>query len=177
LNWQEHAVEPISEQSPFDVPPQVMTLIERISAHYENVYNLPRIGARLLGLLLLYPEGLSMQVMENALQVSHASISGNLKLLGAMGYVEKITYAGSRITYYRFLPRSRVRVLRERIEHYQELIKVLQDARRDLDLNEAASQELVEMQAWAELAVEKNSQFIDEWKRYLQSDNPRKGEL
>lgn len=166
-----------SEESLFDLPPRALDFIEKISLHYENVYNLPRIGARILGLLLLVPGPVQMDAMERILKVSHGSVSTNLRLLIVLNYVERITYPGDRCNYYRFLPRSRVRVLQERINHYRDLKKVIHEAQQELELKENASRSLEEMLAWAELAIAKNSQFIQEWDTYLHSGNkPPSGE-
>jgi DNA-binding transcriptional regulator GbsR (MarR family) len=153
-----------------DLSPQALDFVEKVSLHYENVYSVPRIGSRILALLLLIPEPMSIEDLECSLKVSHASISTNLRLLGALGYIQKVTCPGERTTYYRFLPRSRVRVLQERINHYQELKQVIQDAVRELDLEQEGRARLGEMLAWSDLAIKMNSGFIAEWEEHLRSD-------
>jgi hypothetical protein len=60
-----------------------------------------------------------------------------------------------------------VRALQDRIAHYRELKVVLQEAGREPGLPGAASQGMEEMQAWADLAIQMNSQFITDWEEYL----------
>jgi DNA-binding transcriptional regulator GbsR (MarR family) len=149
--------------------PQTIDFVEKIGSHYENVFNLPRIGCRILALLLVVPEPISMEHMENNLKVSHASISSNLRLLAAMGYIEKISYTGDRTTYFRFLPRSRVKALQERINHYQELKQVIDKAEKELAFPTEVRDHLEEMYAWANLAIRLNSAFIQEWEQHIRT--------
>lgn len=149
--------------------PQANELAEKVSLHYENVYNLPRIGCRILALLLVLPDPISMLDMETYLKVSHASISTNLRLLVALGYVEKVLLSGDRTTYFRFLPRSRVRALQERIVHYQELKEVIAKARKEIPFDGDVPDHLQEMLDWADLAIKMNAEFIREWQLYIRS--------
>jgi DNA-binding transcriptional regulator GbsR (MarR family) len=158
-----------SDNQPIQLDPQTLNFIEEISLHYEKVYDLPRIGCRILAILLFVPEPLSMMRMESWLKVSHASISTNLRLLLAIGYVEKVMFAGDRTAYFRFLPRSRVRILRERINHYQELKHTIQKAEKESSFRGETTDHLKEMVEYAELAIKMNSEFIKEWEQYIRS--------
>lgn len=145
---------------------QELDFIEKVSLHYENVYSVPRIAGRILGLLLIVPAPISMKDIARALSVSHGSVSTNLRLLKALGYVEKLHLSGERTAVFRFLPRSRARILRERISHYQELKQLVQAGQRELGLPEDIARRLDEMVAWSELAIKKFSEFIGEWEQF-----------
>jgi DNA-binding transcriptional regulator GbsR (MarR family) len=160
---------PAAGQQPLQLTPQALEFVEKISLEYENVYSLPHIGGRILALLLLVSEPISIEDMEKTLQVSHASISTNLRLLSAIGYVEKVTFPGDRCTYFRFLPRSRLRVVHDRIIHYHELKQIINEALRDLNPGENARQNLEEMLVWGDLTIKMNSQFIADWEEYVHS--------
>lgn len=164
-------------KEPIELPPKVLDYVEKISQHYEIIYSLPRIGCRVLAMLLLAPYPASIDDLKRNLRVSHGSISTNLNLLQALGYIERVTYPGERITYYRFLPRSRVGALRQRIHHYRDILGVIQGAHQELEMDENVRQNLMEMEAYAELAIHQNSQFIEAWEKYLagRSSAPEKG--
>jgi DNA-binding transcriptional regulator GbsR (MarR family) len=160
--------------TPVDNPPlslnsELSGFIEEISLHYEKIYDLPRIGCRILALLLLVSEPIAMTGMESSLKVSHASVSTNLRLLTALGYVEKVLFSGDRTSYFRFLPRSRVKILVDRIAHYQELKHIIQKAEKEISFQGEATDHLREMMEYADLAIRMNSEFIKEWEQYIRS--------
>jgi DNA-binding transcriptional regulator GbsR (MarR family) len=159
------------DNPPFLINPEISGFVEEISLHYEKIYDLPRIGCRILALLLLVPEPIPMTSMESSLKVSHASVSTNLRLLTALGYVERVLFSGDRTTYFRFLPRSRVRILSERIAHYKELKHIIQKAEKEISFQGETTDHLREMIEYAELAIRMNSEFIKEWEQYIRSTN------
>jgi DNA-binding transcriptional regulator GbsR (MarR family) len=152
---------------PFEIDAQGLDFIEKVSLHYENVYSVSHIAARILGLLLLVPAPVTMDEITCLLQASHGSISTNLRLLELLGYVEKLRPNGQRSAAYRFLPRSRVKILHQRVEHYRELKDLIETNQAQLDLSQDAAQHLKEMVIWSDLAIQKFSEFIDEWEDYF----------
>ena len=63
---------------------------------YFESYGIPRIGGRILGLLLVADEPLSADSIASVLRVSCASVSTNFKLLLTSSLAEKVTFAGDR---------------------------------------------------------------------------------
>jgi DNA-binding transcriptional regulator GbsR (MarR family) len=152
---------------PAEIDPPALEFVEKISRHYENVYSVPHSAARILGLLLVVPGPVSMEDITRLLRASHGSISTNLHLLELLGYVEKLRPSGQRCALYRFLPRSRVKILQQRVERYRELKELIETNQNQLDLPPGAAQHLAEMVIWSELAIRKFSEFIDEWEDYF----------
>lgn len=158
---------PAEPEKSFLISAQDLDFISCISLHYENVYSVPPIAARILALLLLVPHNLTIQEITSCLSVSHGSVSTNLNLLILLGYVEKQRSNGKRPASYRFLPRSRIQIMHQRISHYQELKQLIEAGRRQAPLPEQVSDRLDEMVAWSDLAIRKFSEFIVEWEGYM----------
>jgi hypothetical protein len=75
--------------------------IERLGLFFEE-FGIPRIAGRLLGLLLVSEEPLSLDQLATTLRVSRASISTNARLVVGSGLVERISFPGDRRDYYVF---------------------------------------------------------------------------
>src|SRR5512138_2482526 len=73
--------------------------IEGMGIYFENE-GVPRIGGRILGLLLATPGPLSAEELAIRLKVSRASISTNIRMLTASGLVEKVAFLDRRQTHY-----------------------------------------------------------------------------
>jgi hypothetical protein len=53
------------------------------------------------------------------------------------------------------------------VEHYRELKDLIETNQAQLDLSQDAAQHLKEMVIWSDLAIQKFSEFIDEWEDYF----------
>lgn len=81
--------------------PEIQQVIESIGLYFEQ-YGLPRIGGRLVGLLLFADRPLTLDAMAGALGVSRASVSTNIRVLAQLGIAEPVGLPGDRRDYYRF---------------------------------------------------------------------------
>ena len=97
---------PESVPNPFVLSSQEKAFIEKNGLHYEKTHDLPRIAGRIIGLLMVSAHPITINEIRKTLQFSHGSISTNLRLLGMMGLVEKVTFPGDRCDYYQFSPRN-----------------------------------------------------------------------
>ena len=75
--------------------------IESMGRYFES-YGIPRIGGKILGLLLVAHEPLSAEDIASILKVSRGSISTNFRLLLTSALAEKVTFPGDRTTYFVF---------------------------------------------------------------------------
>ncbi|WP_224245707.1 GbsR/MarR family transcriptional regulator [Hyalangium gracile] len=76
--------------------------IEALGLHFENRAGFPRIGGRMLGLLMLAPKPLALGSIAELLKVSPASVSTNIRHFHEKGLVEEIGLPGDRRHYYIF---------------------------------------------------------------------------
>ncbi len=81
------------------------TFIENQGLFFER-FGLPRIGGRVLALLLLAEAPVTLDEVGATLKVGKASASTNLRHLVTMGVVDVVTPLGDRKTYYQWSPRA-----------------------------------------------------------------------
>src|SRR5271157_5308726 len=81
--------------------PELINFIESMGRYFES-YGIPRIGGRILGLLLVTHEPLSAEDIATILKVSRGSVSTNFQLLLTSALAEKVTFQGDRTTYFAF---------------------------------------------------------------------------
>src|SRR5579875_3154605 len=83
------------------LPASIERFIERLGLYFEE-FGLPRIGGRLLGLLMVTEGPLSLDAIARRLLVSRASVSTNARLMLATALVERVGIPGDRRDYYAF---------------------------------------------------------------------------
>lgn len=75
--------------------PIAADFVERMGVHFERM-GIPRIGGRMLGLLMVCEQPLALDDLARRLCVSRASVSNNLRLFGQLGLVERVPVPGER---------------------------------------------------------------------------------
>lgn len=86
---------------PERLTPEQLNFIEDMGVYYDH-YGLPRLVGRLLGLLMLAERPLTLDDMAQALQVSRASVSTNIRIALLNEYAVRVGIAGDRRDFYRF---------------------------------------------------------------------------
>ncbi len=81
------------------ITPELSRFIEGMGMYFE-AQGIPRIGGRMLGLLMVAHRPLSAEDMARMLKVSRGSLSVNFRALLASGMVEKVSAHGDRTTYF-----------------------------------------------------------------------------
>lgn len=149
-----------------ELTPDMLKFIENIALYYEN-YGIPRIAGRMFGLFLITTTPLSAAEIGEALDASVGSVSTNLKLLIANGWVEKSTSPGDRTTYYRFAPTAWENVMRRRQQSFAPLQVIAQQMQRTLPPDNPAAAQLNDMLAWTDMLTEHYENLIAAWKAHL----------
>ncbi|NPV55479.1 MAG: ArsR family transcriptional regulator [Anaerolineae bacterium] len=142
--------------------PELSQLIENMGLHFE-AYNVPRIGGRILGLLMVANRPLSSEEMADALQVSRSSISTNLKTLLMAELVEKVSLPGDRVDYYAFPSEAWQTALAIRLGSFDELRELAEDSLAELPGDDPAVPRLQEAVTWANLVDEMLQRLHTEW--------------
>lgn len=142
--------------------------VESMGLYYEQ-YDLPRIGGRILGLLLIAERPLSLDDMATRLGVSRASISTNVRMAVSYGLAELITLPGDRRDYYRYPENAWERGIRMNIEAIQVLRRL---AERGLAVaaseNEAAQARFADLLDFCDFSLEDLSGMLERWReRYI----------
>lgn len=86
---------------PLALTPGMQEFIESMGLFFER-FDLPRITGRILGLLLLASRPLTLDDMADALLISRASASTNVRMGVAFGMAERVGVPGDRRDYYRW---------------------------------------------------------------------------
>jgi DNA-binding transcriptional regulator GbsR (MarR family) len=99
--------------------------VERVGRFFEGDAA-PRTSGRMLGLLLLAPEELSLDAIAERLRVSRASVSTNARSLEGWGVVERVSRLGDRRDFYRIAPDLERTLLRHRMERLAQVGELLE---------------------------------------------------
>jgi DNA-binding transcriptional regulator GbsR (MarR family) len=93
---------------------------------------LPRIGGRLLALLLITEGDVSLDDIAKRLRVSKPSVSTNARLLEQRGVIEKVSRTADRRDYYRIADHVLERTMQQRLAKLQRLQACVATARTSL---------------------------------------------
>jgi DNA-binding transcriptional regulator GbsR (MarR family) len=147
--------------SPEDSP-AISQFIENMGLHYQE-YDFPRIGGRILGLLLVTPRPISSEEMAEALQVSRSSVSTNLRTLLMTDMVEKVSLPGDRVDYYVLSDAPWQTALEMRLAAILDLKTIAEEALEDLSEKHPAQLRLKEMIDWVQMVEDLVQNLRQEW--------------
>jgi predicted transcriptional regulator len=154
---------PGSNHSASRFSPELMRFIESMGRYFES-YGIPRIGGRILGLLLVSHEPLSAQAIASRLKVSRGSLSTNFRLLLSSGLADKVTFPGDRTTYFVFPPDAFEKVVKVELESITGLRKLGQQGLNALAPKDPARTHLESLVKWMNLADEVYQKVLAEWR-------------
>jgi DNA-binding transcriptional regulator GbsR (MarR family) len=143
--------------------PELARFIERMGMYFES-YGIPRIGGRILGLLLVAHEPLSAERIASILRVSRASISTNFRVLLTSGLAEKVTFPGDRTTYFVFPESGLEKTLLVEIQGIDVMKRLVQQGLAALPDNDSARSRMQEMVNWADFLVVLYQKALLEWR-------------
>ncbi len=142
--------------------PELVRFMESMGMYFES-YGIPRIGGRILGLLLIAHEPLSAERIASILKVSRASISTNFRILLTSGLAEKVTYPGDRTTYFIFPATGLEKTLLVEIQGISALQHLVQQGLNALPAGDTARSRMQEMTEWADFLVKLYQKALIEW--------------
>lgn len=147
---------------PIELTPELSRFIENMGLHYES-YGVPRIGGRILGLLLITQEPLAPEQIADALRVSRSSISTNLRVLLMTGLAEKVSLPGERRDFFVFSPEAWENSLQARMQGILELKELAEDGLAAFPEDDPAVERLQEMARWVDLVEGTIEKMINRW--------------
>lgn len=150
---------------PIQITPELSQFIENMGLHFED-YDVPRIGGRILGLLLVSPRPISSEEMSEALQVSRSSVSTNLKTLSMTDMVEKVSLPGERVDYYVFAPEAWQQILEMRLAGILELKELAQQGLEGLEKDHPGRERIQEMMEWVDVVRRMMDKVTREWQSH-----------
>jgi len=142
--------------------PELSRFIESMGMYFGS-YGIPRIGGRILGLLLVAHEPLSAEDIAKILKVSRASVSTNFRVLLTSGLAEKVTFPGDRATYFSFPETAWEKVMNVEIQAITAMKKITQQGLDALPPKDSARGRVQSMINWADFLVELYKKALIEW--------------
>lgn len=143
--------------------PELITFVESMGIYFEN-QGIPRIGGRILGLLLITYKPLSAEHIASLLRVSRGSISTNIRLLLISGLVEKVSSHGDRTTYYLFSEEGWEQRTEAAIQTTYAFREVAQQGLNALPPVDPARPRLERAIQWSDLLIEYFEKAQSEWR-------------
>jgi len=130
--------------------------------HFEE-YGVPRIGGRILGLLLAASRPVSSEEMSEVLEVSRSSVSTNLRTLLMAGLADRVSLPGERSDYYVFSDEAWETTLEIRLDGIQSLREMAKDGLQGMHDHHPARARLEEILAWTDMVGKAYEELIREW--------------
>jgi DNA-binding transcriptional regulator GbsR (MarR family) len=139
-------------------------LIDAVGLFFEDA-GVPRIGGRLLGLLLLAERPLSLDEVARTLSVSRASVSTNSRMLLYTGMIERVSFPGDRRDYYQFSARGWEGSVEADIKATRTLLRIMTETLATLDpANAAGRMRLHESVAFYSFIAEELTAMLERWR-------------
>jgi DNA-binding transcriptional regulator GbsR (MarR family) len=135
---------------------------EEMGRFYEES-GTPRIGGRILALLITAEQPLSAEQLAERLSVSRSSISSNVKLLLARGSVEPSTFPGDRLTYYSFSWATWEQRILHVLAGFSRMLGIVQRVMDDLGAADPAYERLVEFERWVRFFIGSYEEMRKGW--------------
>lgn len=154
---------PDSKSKILKFSPELTRFIENMGMYFES-YGIPRIGGRILGLLLVAHEPLSAESISSTLKASRASISTNFRILLTSGLAEKVTFPGDRTTYFAFPETAWEKALHVEIEGITAMKKLAEQGLDALPSGDSARNRLGGLVNWADFLIQVYQKALIEWR-------------
>lgn len=162
------------EQSEQAFSPGMQEFIESMGLYFGQ-YNLPRIGGRILALLMVAERPLSLDDMAQMLLVSRASVSTNMRLLTSIGMAEQVGVPGDRRDFYRTPPDSWGRAINIEIAGTRMLRRLVERGLQEIDPeNTPARKRLVDTLDFCDMVVTSYTDIQRRWqeRESVRGENP-----
>ena len=157
-----------ADKIPALTPP--LTRFIKDMGHYFETGGNPRIGGRMLGLLMIAHWPLSAEDMAAILKVSRGSISTNLRVLLASGMVEKALLPQLRTTHYMYSDEAMEHRIVAGIKSTEAFKRLLQQVAEAVPQKDPARHHIDDSIAWSDLLIEVFNDATQRWR----SRHPRR---
>ena len=161
-------------QPPSLLSAEAQSFVENMGVYFER-YALPRIGGRLLGLLLVVDRPLSLDDMANTLGVSRASVSTNMRLILAIGSAKLVTRPGDRRDYYQVTGDAWERAMLIDMEGVQSLRHIAEQGLEVMKSSDNTTQEHLEgLIEFCDLMLEERRVTLERWRGLQRAKREKK---
>jgi DNA-binding transcriptional regulator GbsR (MarR family) len=144
------------------ITPELSKFIESMGIYFEN-QGVPRIGGRILALLMIAQAPLSAEEIGASLKISRGSISTNMRILTAGGLAEKVTIPGNRTTLFEFPPTALEKMIENRIQSSLVFKKIVEQGLDALTTDDFARHRLESAAKWTDLLIDTFQGVMTDW--------------
>lgn len=160
------ASEDVRNEGPPKLNPGVSQFVESWGLVMER-YGLPRIGGRIIGLLMVTKEPMSLDDLAGRLGVSRASVSTNIRLAQMSGMVEQVTKPGDRRDYYIGIDEMWSHLMQSKLRELVQFSEMAHKAIANVPLEDTVAHDrLQEMIDFFDFFEEKMAEFNLQWHEY-----------
>lgn len=152
----------MKEKTVEPLEPGRQRFIEKLGLYYEN-YGIPRIGGRIIGLILTAEAPVSAEEIVRALSVSRSSVSTNIRLLQMAGFLEVSLEQPSRADCFTLSGDAWLNAITARVEGFKNLKAIAAQGLSNPGAGESASKKMQEMADWADAMIEGHLHIQRKW--------------
>jgi predicted transcriptional regulator len=142
--------------------PELRKFIENVGMYFET-FGIPRIGGRILGLLMIAHEPLSAEHIESILKVSRGSVSTNMRMLIGSGLAEKISPLGKRTSFFIYPESALERRTESGIQSGVAFKKLSEQGLAALPPDDIARHRFEETIEWSDVLIEAFGKVLVVW--------------
>jgi len=143
--------------------PALQRFIDGMGMYFES-QGIPRMGGRMLGLLMIAHWPLSAEDLAEILRISRGSVSTNMRLLLSTGLVEKAPMPGSRSTQYVFSDEAMEHRITSGMKAVQAFKRLLLQASEAMPQNDVARHHIDDSLQVSDLLLEAFEQATQKWR-------------
>lgn len=152
----------MKEKTAGAIKPGRRRFIDRLGLYYEN-YGIPRIGGRIIGLIITAEAPVTAGQIAAALSVSRGSVSTNLRLLLLAGFLEVSPEQAGRADRYVLAVDAWQNAIRARVEGFKTLKAIAAQGIEAIGGQGPAQEKLREMADWADAMIGGHEHIQREW--------------
>jgi DNA-binding transcriptional regulator GbsR (MarR family) len=145
------------------INPNLLRFIEKMGHYYEGM-GIPKIGGRIMGLMLVQERPLSSEDIAKILKVSRGSVSTNIRMLLVSGLVEKVSVAGDRKEFYEFSKNAWEKAVSFKLANLDPLKEIVTEGISIVKKNKTQHKNLDDMISVINLEKKYAEMFLQEWK-------------
>lgn len=155
--------DPLHQDKFKKLSPELTRFIESMDMYFENM-GIPRIGGRMLGVLMIAHQPLSADDIAKILKVSRGSISTNIRALLGSGMVEKKSVLHDRTTYFVFSEAAMEQRMITGIQSTVIFKKLAEQGLASLPDYDSARTRMQRSMEWSDLLVSTFQKAIADWR-------------
>lgn len=150
--------------------PELSHFIEGMGLYFEN-QGIPRIGGRILGLLMIAHDPLSSEDVASILKISRGSISTNMRALLISGMVERTALRGDRTTYFVFSDAAMEQRIASGVQSTIAFKRLVQRGLDALPERDPARHHLDASLEWSDMLINSLGETLQHWRAERQASN------